>query len=664
MVKTKKKVKKKLRPPRIFRTKTGRKYFIRVVKGKNKRTYIKSKLPDSQIIKIIINNILSKPSRTSKKAKKKKGKPCKKRPKRKSGVSGVSFDNSENGVIIPKQELRQPLLNQSRPPQQQIDYGKLLTLMNQMKPQNQPTQGVIIPKPPPKILRFKMPQGFKLQILDKKNKKKNITLNKIDSFSKEKEFFVVDEKNKVVQVLKRDDVEKYVKDAQKAQQIIKEQKREILEKNKIILNRDEQDFINTLSKSKLQRIGLGGKILNAFKMPSKTLFKKILEQNIITQKEWTQIKAGKDSEPNVVFNGIYKKYNDILKAERKRKDEEKTEKKKIKTEKQKDKILKDEVKIVNKKIKEEKKAGKIKSKEDAKEEKDTERLTRGLLMTEIAQLNGYRGKKTQGAFLFLKRKAIFTESEIDEIKQMKTDKMITIFKPMIDQKKSENSIKAERLKEMNEAVPELQDQPLSISDDELSINESSDSLYDESEEEEEEEEKKETEITDKDEIEALGAGKGKGLSSNQLYSMMKNYKHFTGIYAIDTFRESPVKEKMGFILNLDPIKKPGSHWVACWIDTTKDKSLEYYDSLANDPPKSFLRDIKKIITKINPSTYLKFKINKIKRQSDTTDTCGYHAVKFLHDRFNNKPWIECSGYNDVKNGEKDIKKFKKKFEYI
>ena len=145
MVKTKKtkKVKKvkKLRPPRIFRTKTGRKYFIQVVKGKKKRTYIKSKLPDSQIIKIIINNILTKPSKTRKR---KKGKKGKKRPTRKSGKSGVSFGTSEPGVIIPKQEVRQ----------EKIDYVKLLQLFRLAggpeRPER-PTQGVILPKKRQKI---------------------------------------------------------------------------------------------------------------------------------------------------------------------------------------------------------------------------------------------------------------------------------------------------------------------------------------------------------------------------------------------------------------------------------------------------------------------------------------------------------------------------------
>ena len=133
---------------------------------------------------------------------------------------------------------------------------------------------------------------------------------------------------------------------------------------------------------------------------------------------------------------------------------------------------------------------------------------------------------------------------------------------------------------------------------------------------------------------------------------MKEYnsKGFKGVYAIDEISQIPIQgttNKMGVILNLDKSSQPGSHWVALYIDADGDKSVEYYDSYGEDPPESLLRDIKSVVDKINPDTYLKFKINKIKQQSDSSDTCGIHSMKFLIDRFSGKPFKECSGWSEV-----------------
>ena len=104
-----------------------------------------------------------------------------------------------------------------------------------------------------------------------------------------------------------------------------------------------------------------------------------------------------------------------------------------------------------------------------------------------------------------------------------------------------------------------------------------------------------------------------------------------------------------------------SHWVAVFIDAKKDMSVEYYDPLAKGPPKRFLKDIKTIIDKLDVPVYLKLKINKIKHQSDTTSTCGWHSARFLYLRFRGRPFPECTGFTDVKKGEANVKEFKKKF---
>ncbi len=75
--------------------------------------------------------------------------------------------------------------------------------------------------------------------------------------------------------------------------------------------------------------------------------------------------------------------------------------------------------------------------------------------------------------------------------------------------------------------------------------------------------------------------------------------------------------------------------------------------------KVLMKDLKKLVDKINPGVYLKFKINKIKQQSAKSDNCGVFAMKFLIDRFNGKPFKFCTGFSDIVNSEKKPKSFEK-----
>lgn len=141
---------------------------------------------------------------------------------------------------------------------------------------------------------------------------------------------------------------------------------------------------------------------------------------------------------------------------------------------------------------------------------------------------------------------------------------------------------------------------------------------------------------------------------------MKYHKNYVGCFPSNFNKYLPKKlpNPCGFVMNLDDDKKKGSHWVAVYID--KDSSIEYYDSFAKEPTKDFMKRLNKLISKLKPHTYLKMKINKIKDQSNTSN-CGFFACKFLIDRFNNKPFKECSGYDNSVKGEKDIKKLINKY---
>lgn len=113
--------------------------------------------------------------------------------------------------------------------------------------------------------------------------------------------------------------------------------------------------------------------------------------------------------------------------------------------------------------------------------------------------------------------------------------------------------------------------------------------------------------------------------------------------------------------------EPSGHWIAVHINNNDDfQSCEIYDSLAEPPSTDLIKLCKKLSKMINPEQTFKLKINHLKNQANTTDTCGYHAIKFLEDRNNGVPWSEATNYdsyienlqnaNNEKDGENKIDK--------
>ena len=163
----------------------------------------------------------------------------------------------------------------------------------------------------------------------------------------------------------------------------------------------------------------------------------------------------------------------------------------------------------------------------------------------------------------------------------------------------------------------------------------------------------------------VAGGNDSGLYSDEIQQILK--KH-TGVY-IPVIPSDKVKDIIldnkkdtYFVMNLDASNKPGSHWVAVYISPTKDKSIEYYDSLALGKfPKDFMKQIKTIVSKLNLPYYLKFKQNMIRHQSYKTTTCGFFSIKFIIDRINGVQFKECT---DFINKEGEIRKFRSKWGYL
>ena len=151
--------------------------------------------------------------------------------------------------------------------------------------------------------------------------------------------------------------------------------------------------------------------------------------------------------------------------------------------------------------------------------------------------------------------------------------------------------------------------------------------------------------------------------STEIDGVMKRYRpRFLGTIARDQWSAltAPVDSgKSGWVMNTDPLTKPGQHWVAFLMDLDN-KSVEYYNSFADDIPADVLQKLKEFLNEHNPTReLLKLKVNKVIDQDAKSSNCGWFCCKFLIDRFRGKKWIEASGFDRHVQGEEAIAKFKK-----
>jgi len=92
--------------------------------------------------------------------------------------------------------------------------------------------------------------------------------------------------------------------------------------------------------------------------------------------------------------------------------------------------------------------------------------------------------------------------------------------------------------------------------------------------------------------------------------------------------------KIGIIFNLDKHNQPGSHWVATLINIPE-KTIEYYDSNGEAPPKNINDFIKSLINKFKEKNVnMIYKINKKRHQYGGSE-CGIYSMNFLLERLYN-----------------------------
>ncbi len=97
--------------------------------------------------------------------------------------------------------------------------------------------------------------------------------------------------------------------------------------------------------------------------------------------------------------------------------------------------------------------------------------------------------------------------------------------------------------------------------------------------------------------------------------------------------------------------------------------MEYYDSFADPPDKDILDKIVKVSKEVRTGNQHKVvKINRVLHQDSRTATCGYHAMKFIHDRLFGKTFPEATGFKEyeaeggqVREREKAVRGFAAKY---
>lgn len=197
------------------------------------------------------------------------------------------------------------------------------------------------------------------------------------------------------------------------------------------------------------------------------------------------------------------------------------------------------------------------------------------------------------------------------------------------------------------------------------------------------------EINEEEEKIAGTGDDGDGLYNDEIEKVVKKrIKNYVPVIASDQIDELPRyvargDKRFGFVINTNPSTSDGSgndghrtgHWRSVYINNEDSyPTVEYFDPLTEGKMPSELVSIcRKIALKMNPEMMFKYKQNMLRRQSKLSSNCGWHAVKFLDDRYNGIPWSESTGYDsymaqnsspkdDSLDGEQDIAKYIKKYE--
>ena len=128
-----------------------------------------------------------------------------------------------------------------------------------------------------------------------------------------------------------------------------------------------------------------------------------------------------------------------------------------------------------------------------------------------------------------------------------------------------------------------------------------------------------------------------------LASCLFTKRHFRGVFPSDkipTVRKLG-RKPLGFVCNLDPSNKAGSHWVAFYFPGGKNGTPEYFDSYGR---KASLPSFKRKLGR-------KYLHNPLVLQSPFSVVCGQYCIYFLLKRAKGVPYRKILASFDPKDPE-------------
>ena len=98
-------------------------------------------------------------------------------------------------------------------------------------------------------------------------------------------------------------------------------------------------------------------------------------------------------------------------------------------------------------------------------------------------------------------------------------------------------------------------------------------------------------------------------------------KHFMGCFPADRIPQKVLIRRYpaSMVINLDPVRKEGSHWVAAFIPNAS--TIYYFDSLAMEPS-GHIADFLKTFSHVEKNIHV--------YQNPFSTFCGHYTIAFLY----------------------------------
>ena len=147
------------------------------------------------------------------------------------------------------------------------------------------------------------------------------------------------------------------------------------------------------------------------------------------------------------------------------------------------------------------------------------------------------------------------------------------------------------------------------------------------------------------------------METRQILNILKNTvdtNKFLGVFASDmlptteTLKNAIIENngEIGLVLNTDPSTKPGSHWVAIYVNSDGTEA-DYFDSYGLPPTR--VPNISKFLMK----NFKKWQYNKKRIQNYFSSVCGHYCIYFIVQRSKNIPMSKIANKFSAENCEQN-----------